>query len=283
MSKKSYQKRLPTVLPPPLPAPRRSPEAHDVARPLPPADAPLALPRTPTAPSALEPPVRRRPSRTTTAKIVVVVLASVAAVGLLVSTFVRDPDDRPAPPTSADAEVSRKVFLAPDEAYLESAVLAGGEVVVRHWIRPASPIRKIRLRLPQIERASELSAIRVQVYAGGRLVAGPNRVTDRGATYAFDPTTRVRLSYQLTGAVERSSSADGRALVLATNLDVRYATPVKRDTRVVSAAEVLSLACSAPPPGAPAPCGSASSPDRWEVELTGPDVADTVIAAVTLG
>ena len=118
--------------------------------------------------------------------------------------------------------------------------------------------------------------------ADGALVDGPATITGSGATYTFDETTDVQVRYVLTGAVVRSDSVGGRALALATRLDLRYSPPPEREIRVVIAAEVLSLACSASPDAAPVPCGQAESTDQWRVELTGPRVDDRVIAQVTL-
>jgi len=197
-----------------------------------------------------------------------------------------DPQDRPAEPGPVSAAASgAPQVLAPNESYVETRVLASGDVVVRQWIRADAPLDRLRLALPEVQGTADLSATEVEVLADGAVVAGPATMTGGGdgATYTFAETADVQLSYVLAGAVERSDSAAGRALALATTLDVRYSPQTERETRIVHAPEVLSLACSASPEAPTAPCGQADGLDRWRVELTGPRVVDRVVAQITLG
>ena len=100
-------------------------------------------------------------------------------------------------------------------------------------------------------------------------------------TYRFAPATTVRLSYVLVGAVTVSDEETGRALALATALDVRYPHRPAVETRVVRAPAVLALACTPSVRRTPEPCGTTDG-DGWRVELTGPHVDDRVLAQVTL-
>ena len=93
----------------------------------------------------------------------------------------------------------------------------------------------------------------------------------------------VEVTYRLSGAVERSDSADGRALALATTIDVRYPHRARSETRVVLAREVLALACTASADRPPVPCGQSSGADRWRVELDGREISSRVVAQLTLG
>ena len=77
----------------------------------------------------------------------------------------------------------------------------------------------------------------------------------------------MRLAYVIAGAVERSDSAQGRALAAATNLTVRTVPRPRSDVRVVRAPQVLSLACTPSLYAVPAPCGTRMRPDAWRVQL----------------
>lgn len=297
MTKKGYQKRLPTVLPPTLPAPRASPEelepAQPVARSEPVAAAMLVAARSapesedvPLGPRASQPvpaPVRRRISVATVGKIVPTALVALVIGGLFVFRLGGDPQDPPTRGSVGADGFGAPPMLTADESYAESEVLMSGEVVVHQWIRSDEPLGLLRLALPEVPGAEGLSASEVEVLADDAVVAGPASITGAPATYTFDETTDVRVRYVLTGAVERSDSAAGRALAVATTLDVGYAPRTGRETRVVMAPEVLSLACSPSPEASAVPCGRANGTNEWRVELTGPRVVDRVLAQLTLG
>jgi hypothetical protein len=91
----------------------------------------------------------------------------------------------------------------------------------------------------------------------------------------------VQLLYRLNGAVSLSDSTTGRALALATSLDVRYSPRPRSETRVVIAPAVLSLSCTASATGELVPCGIQEG-DQWKVELKGPRIRDRVVAQVDL-
>lgn len=280
MSKKGYKKQLPVVLPPTarppsMPAPRRSPELGEPSRPVVPAPPDLEVAATP---------VRQRRSRASIIGISAIVLINLAAAGFLVfvlTSATSDTPERGLPPNVAAPDPPR--LLARRESYVETKVLPNGEVAVRQWIRAGEPIDQLSLALPSIAGMADLAATDVQVTAEGQPVDGPASISGRRVTYSFDPTVNLQVSYLLSGAVKRSSSAAGRALAMATTLDVTYAPRAEQETRVVRAPEVLSLACSSSPQEPPVPCGADYGDGQWRVELTGADVVDRVTAVLTIG
>ena len=78
----------------------------------------------------------------------------------------------------------------------------------------------------------------------------------------------VQITYRLIGAVERSSSAPGRALARLTALDISYDPALRDRDPHRRRAEVLSLACD-PRRAGPrrAPCGTRVTEGEWTVEL----------------
>lgn len=276
MTKKGYQKRLPVVLaptarPPSPPAPRRSPET-------------IKAPEPVEAPEAPEPVEQPRRSRSSAVWIAATVLINLVAAGFLVFVITGARTDAPeqsVPARLGAAEPPR--ILAGRESYVETRVLANGTVAVRQFIRAGEPLDQLSLALPQIPGVEGLAAVRVRVMADGERVEGPRRITGRPVTYTFGRTVDLALSYRLTGAVTRSSSAEGRALAVATTLDLIYSPRVEQETRVVRATEVLTLACSSSPQDPPEPCGEDDGDGQWRVELAGAEVADRVTAAVNIG
>jgi hypothetical protein len=167
-------------------------------------------------------------------------------------------------------------------AYLESVVRRDGTVEVRQWIRSEEPIEQLVLALPRVPGDVHVTAADVVVVADGEPAAGPGAITGGSAAYTFAATTDVRLTYVIAGAVERSDSAQGRALAAATNLTVRTMPPPRSDVRVVRAPQVLSLACAPSLYAVPAPCGTRVQADEWRVQLTRDEAAVRVVAQVTL-
>lgn len=164
------------------------------------------------------------------------------------------------------------------ESRAVTEVLPGGDLQVTHWIHAEDPIDELSLTLPELDGA-DLSATDVEVTADGRAAAGPATVAPSGTTYSFADATRIQVRYRMAGAVQLSSSADGRGLATTTSLDVT-ATQA-RDVRVVRSQEVLSLACAEPDQQA-VPCGQSEGDDQWRVELAGPDAGSRVLAVVTV-
>lgn len=278
MTKKGYQKRLPTVLPdarprpavraPRLPAPRVSAEADPI---------PAVVEPDETV-ETVETDERRRPSTGTWVAVVLAGLALVGVAGSLLVLALRDSGpDRPADGTDARGPIRS------DTSYVVSEVRPNGDIVVRQRIRAARPMQLLHLDLPPGPGGEGVFARQVEIVADGEAVVGPATITDAFARYIFAPSTDVRISYRLTGAVELSESVPGRALAVVTSLDVRYAPRVARETRVVRAPEVLMLACSRSTEEPPVPCGEPDGVGRWRVDLTGARVDDRVVAQLTLG
>lgn len=273
MTKKGYQKRLPTVLPPAAPAPRASTENLEVVQ-----DEQdeqdehqQATPARPARNSVLVP-----------AGIALVAVLVAATVNLLLLLSDGAPDDRRTGPAPEAAEGLGVAPLPEDESYVETLVQPDGEIVVQQWIRAEEPLRRLSLALPAVPGGEELSAEGIEVVADGAVVVGPDQITSRAATYVFPETTGVQVSYRLTNAIQRSNSAVGRALAVATSLDVTYEPRPDSETRVVNGPEVLSLACSPSSEVLFVPCGEAIADDQWRVELTGRRVTDRVVAALDL-
>jgi len=172
---------------------------------------------------------------------------------------------------------------AAGESRAVTDVVPDGDLEVTHWIHADRPLDEVGLTLPDLGAAGEVAASDVEVVADGRTAPGPHVVPASGASYSFADATRIQVRYRLAGAVERSSSADGRGLATTTSLDVT-ATQA-RDVRVVRSTEVLSLACAAAD-RQPTPCGTSGGvsggTDQWRVELTGDDTVDRVLAVVTI-
>lgn len=285
--KKPYQRRLPTVLPPvQLPVQRVAPELESLppaADLLPEPDVVPELPLDPDPEPDLKPDPEPDPEpRDRRVKVGLVALAWLVGLGALVGALALGLRDDPATP-GAGGSADPPRALAPAEAYVDTQVLPAGDLVVRQWIRTREPLTALGLEVPVVPGAEDLSADHVEVVADGVVASGPDRVTAAGATYTFQETTTVMVTYRLAGATQVSDSVAGRALANVTALDTTYAPPVERETRVVHGPEVLSLACSRRPDGSPEPCGRDGGNGEWQVELSGDRVDDRVLAQLNLG
>jgi len=281
--------------PAPVQGPVREPVQEPVREPVE-ESVPVDVQVTPPAPAIDTLPARRKPAPATapprrrrfagqSVAVVALVLVGPLIAGLVGAFLLLRPDEAQTPDVDPGAQRPPGVgsaSLEADESYVETRVLPSGELVVRQRIRPDQPVRRLRLALPEVPGAEVLSAHGVEVVADGEPVDGDDILTDRAAEYVFDATTDVQVRYRLDGAVEFSDSVTGRALALATSLQVAYAPMAERETRVVSAAEVLSLACARTAAEPPVPCGEPSGDDRWSVELEDPRVTDRVMAQLNL-
>ena len=283
MTKKGYQKRLPTVLPSPTVTPPRAdaPEARPPAVPLPrvssephtrpPPERQPAQQLTPRGASAVAPkgPVSGRAR----VLLVVVGFALVTIIGAAVvrTTMTAEPEDSPAassvprgwPPAGATRTVAD---VRPD-----------GVLAVTHWIHTRGPLDALQIALP--DHSGKLVASQVEVVADGRPASGQDQITLFRASYLVDSATRILVRYRLTGAVELGTSAPGRGLVTTTALEVSAGD--LREHRVVRSEAVLSLAC-AQPGAQPEPCGEAEGDDQWSVRLTDEQAGARVLAVVTV-
>lgn len=285
MTKKGYQKRLPTVLvPTQRPAPEQERLSNQDARPEP---QPSPVPAPPAEPVPREEcrdaparPVRSTTDRIGAAVVVGLLAVLVVAIGL---TSVLSGDAPSTPPGRATAFASRPpVAIAAGESYVALRVMTNGDVEATHWIAAARPLEWLRLELPELVGTEEVTATALVVRADGEVVPGPDRVASGAAVYLLDSATGVEVRYRLTGAAALSDSVPGRALAAA-GMEVRYEPRSRRETRVVRAPGLLSLACGDPVPEGLLPCGGETGPDEWSVDLDGRRVGDSLVVQLDLG
>ncbi|WP_374456604.1 hypothetical protein [Nocardioides sp.] len=172
--------------------------------------------------------------------------------------------------------------LAADEGYVETRVHADGTMEVRQWIRADEPLERLTLHVPRVTSAGQLAADRVEVLADGARIGGREEISYFNATYDLGGATEVELRYRLVGALQRSDSAPGRALAVATALEARFSRAPAREVRVVKAPEVLSLACTPAADVSPVPCGTPDGAGEWHVDLAGRRVSERVVASLTI-
>jgi hypothetical protein len=170
-------------------------------------------------------------------------------------------------------------------SYVDSQILANGDIRIEHWVRTRTPIWEIELVVPHGDGPGG-APWATDVNVAGEL----SEVTDGtpvGTSAAYQlsyPSRIVRVRYTLVGAVVRSPSAPGRALARFTSADLVYTSEEDGPKMVrIRAPEVLNVACQAPTQEAsPRPCGSPAG-TSWQVELQGADRTDEVSAQVNLG
>jgi hypothetical protein len=173
-------------------------------------------------------------------------------------------------------------------SYVDSRILANGDIRVEQWLRTRTPISKIELVVPHRNGpggAPTATDVNVAGALGELGEVSDGTVVDSSAAYPlYYPSRIVRVRYTLVGSVVRSPSAPGRALARFTSADLVY-MPEEDGPRVIRirAPEVLNVACRAPfQEAVPRPCGSQAG-TSWQVELQGADRADEVSAQVNLG
>lgn len=285
--KKQYKNRLPTVLPPaPRPAPAVEsvpPEPEPAPEPEPeagPAPAPASAAGTRATLMWEEDPTS--PSRARTAAVLLVLLAVVVGGGLLAVRLLDGSGREAAAPRVDDRSAPTATPVPPGSSRVEATVRPGGDIVVTQEVTSRTPLRAVSLAVPDVGDASTVSATDLTVEADGETVPAPGRLAARPARITLDDATSLVIRYRLVGAVEGSDSAPGRALALATALDVSWTPGPERETRVVRAPGVLSLACTPSPDQDPVPCGSSRGDDMWRVDLEGEGVGDRVLAQLTV-
>lgn len=186
-------------------------------------------------------------------------------------------------PSASDYEPP--VTLPLDAERVETDVLEGGDLLVTHWINTSEPMDRLELNVPISQGLDDpriavsqlvVAADGVQVDLASTVVSGAD-----GAG-ALPAASTLYVQYRLSGAVQGSDSAEGRALATVTSLDVVVGSRALSRTQAFPGAEVLTLACLAP--GAqsiPQPCGQFEG-GTWAVESAADDVPDTVIAQLDL-
>lgn len=172
-----------------------------------------------------------------------------------------------------------------DGSYTRIRVLPSGLLHVDQWIRSRAPLSGLTVSVPLVAGLADgtVRAHHLRVVTGGAPAVGPETIGTRPEAFSFLGANRVHLSYVLTGVVQRSSSAQGRALARVTYLDVWYTPQSGNQTTRVVGASVLNLACSKVRPDAlPTPCGKPRS-GAWQVKLAGEHRDDRVMAQLDLG
>lgn len=235
-------------------------------------------------------------SRVQRAKLLGLVLLLVVATTFVVLGLRSGPD---APSASFAGSVTQEpvpVPLARDASYVRTTVLPSGDLEVTHWIESSVVLLTLDLSLPAlpvpeaagtevtaVEGSGGIAAHDVRVVADGHEATGPENILDTPGTYSFLAADSVQITYRLSGAITRSTSAPGRALVTATALEVASRARTEGVTHAVLAAEVLSLACA--PSALPAdlrPCGAPDADGGWSVNLDAERLDERVLAQVTL-
>ncbi|SED34101.1 hypothetical protein SAMN04489844_4214 [Nocardioides exalbidus] len=242
------------------------------SKPAPPAVRPA--PPRPPSPSA-EP---DRASGRKVAGLVLLALLSAAVGGGVVAWLLGRGDE--ATPTDTPTAQLPSGWPEAGASRTLTRVEAGGVLEVTHWIHTDEPLDQVDVSLPESGEGSAVAATDVRVTADGEPASGPTEITFSRATYVFDSATLIRVTYELKGAVQRSTSAVGRGLATTTSLDVSATQP--RDVRVIRSAAVLSLSCAATAAAELAPCGEAEGTGEWKVQLTGTSAGGRVVAAVTV-
>ncbi len=243
-----------------------------------------------TGPSSGATTYERRPGRRQRRPIPfrdVALLVSLVVVVILTAVLVRSAQEGPGA-TTADQPVRARVPEPPAAAptvgsYVETRVTKNGVVHVRQWVRSATPLSAVRLEVPAVRGQALLpTATHVVVVGDQEILNPPDTVGLTGRRLFFDARPRkVYLTYTLQGAVERSPSVPGRALVRATALQVVY-SPLDGPSRITLVGKkVLSMACQSSPLEAPRPCG-APGKGRWSVLLKGDARSESVVAQVDL-
>ena len=196
----------------------------------------------------------------------------------------------PVPGTSTAAPASLGRLTSPPSelpkvgSAVESRVTRDGRIVVTHWVRTQSPLTVIYLHRPRATNYSGDTQV-----TGNRMTSDGGRAggTGDGTDQTFrlgKPAKLVRVTYALSGALERSSSVQGRTLVRTTAVPVTADIPLRGPVVVtVRAPNVLSLTCIKPERLEPSlrPCGAPVGVG-WRVTLRGDDRQDQVIAQVDL-
>jgi hypothetical protein len=185
-------------------------------------------------------------------------------------------------PPDAEGGWAAPVGLEAGEGYVETRVHGDGTMEVRQWIRADEPLERLRLRVPRVTSAGQLAADSIEVLADGVPVSGRTEISYFNAGYDLGGATEVEVRYRLVGAIERSDSAAGRALAVATGLETHFSPAPAREVRVVKAPEVLSLACAPSVDSPPVPCGTPDSAGAWHVDLAGERMSERVVASLTV-
>jgi hypothetical protein len=269
--------------------PGRAPRAgadHTAPR-RPPRRLPMRVVETPTtadAPAPAEETSHRPRWRRLGKVIAVVALLLLLAECAVIVRGLRAEDSEPDAVPALPVPLSPPDALPAEGAFVRSEVRADGSIAVTHWIRAADDIDELTLAAPApTDGSGSVRAVDARVVAADGTVQADDLTIDAEIRRVRlkQPTRLLRATYVLRGAVDRSSTVDGRLRALAVSLEVDAAETGPAVVLVTGAGEVLNLACANARSGVELlrPCGS---PDGagWRVRLPAERSADRVVAQV---
>lgn len=216
-----------------------------------------------------------------------VVLLALECVAIVRS--VRSDDSGPQQRAPAALPLLAPADLPERGALVISEIRADGSVRVSQWVRDGDGIDELSLVAPTTSTGS--GSVRA---TDGRVVAADGTVVADGLTIGStprvvrtdDPTTMLRATYVLRGAVDRSATVTGRLSARVVSLDADLSAvsgPTVVVVDVQGGGEVQSLACANARSDVALlrPCGR---PDgtRWRVRLDAAGRGDRVAAVVDL-
>lgn len=222
--------------------------------------------------------------------IVGTLLVLVGGAAALLWRPVADSGDEGRLTAQADSEVASDRYpespvpLVSDTEYVETKVLKGGDLLVAHWIRTSLPMNQLSVTVPTRPGLTDQAVgfKHFVVEADGVRTDSPKAVSEVEWAGVLPATRDLYVRYQLTGVLQRSSSAEGRALATMTVLNVGVGHELLAKTQLFRGAQVLTLACLSPGAEAvPRPCGTLNE-EAWTVVSEGEAVEDIVIAQFDL-
>jgi hypothetical protein len=185
------------------------------------------------------------------------------------------------PPTPADA---------PSEGmYVVSNITVDGSVDVETWVHAPQPISQLKMTTsdPDLLPGSVESLDLIVRTMDGKVVAHRDSVGTNHQTIRLRaPATELYFSYTVDGGMDdATSTVPGRRLARVLAMDVDYEGAASGVVRrlVTAPGTVLNVACLRPRSGfqaSPRACGKAVGDGDWQVELSGPDRGDRLLAQV---
>ncbi len=249
---------------------------------LPPYVLPAPAPEPPPEPAAAR---KRLPRSLVGVAVVGTLLVSVGGAALLRGAQDDVAAARPETSQSDPAFPAPPVPLGVDSEFIDTEVLDGGDLLVSHWIRTSQPVTELVVDVPPSSgfTADTINVLDLTVVTPGRVAESPARQSGGGWASALPGAVReVYVRYRLSGVLQRSASAAGRALAPMTSLSLGVDGQLLARTQTFSGLEVLTLAClSAEPRATPTLCGALVD-DTWTVDSAADAVPAIVIAQLDL-
>ena len=171
-------------------------------------------------------------------------LLLIGSVGVVLIRSVGQDPEAPGRLSTTSAQPAAPVPVRAGSSYVATTVLPNGSVSVSHWVRPRTRAYELTLSVPDVPGRGSLRAADVRVDVDGTAVPGPASIESSPHTYVLAGGRQIFVTYHLTGALERSPSVEGRALVRVTSLDLSVEDVMTR-TQAVEGVEILSMACTA--------------------------------------